>query len=54
VEFYKPTLSLFSKIELENPKAKMYAKIGCHLIDFLVSRPQVMKNGDNITIIGTL
>lgn len=41
VEFYKPTLNFFSKIELENPKAKIFAKIGCHLIDFLVSRPQV-------------
>jgi len=36
-EYFKPSSNMFSRLELENQKTRLYGRIGCALVDFLVS-----------------
>ena len=36
-DYFKPSGNMFSRLELENPRTREHGRIGCCLLDFLIS-----------------
>ena len=45
-EYFKPSFNMFSRLDLENEKTRQQGRIGCSLLDFLISSTSFVQDAD--------